>query len=278
MKQFLIKIAKKSPLVIPSIISLIPLGLLIYGYMHQSDFVASQEQVRRMVEPYGVWAPVAFIGIQIIQVIITPISHYTVGLAGGFIFGPIYGTILNLVGRIIGHTCAFAISRYLARPLLRWGLPHKSLEKYDKYVGGSGFYLFMAYWLPFFPDDELSYIAGSSKMRWGRFMVANLFCQFGGGVALAYAGAGVFRGLFAYVMLFGSLVAGCAWFWLIRRNDKAKQQTILKHNDFGIPVVLTISLHKEHSTREDESCALSLLGLLLWQRQGAGRTLYFDGF
>jgi uncharacterized membrane protein YdjX (TVP38/TMEM64 family) len=226
MKQFLLRVAKKSPLIVLSIISLIPLGLLIYGYLHQSDFIASQEQVRRLVEPYGVWAPLAFIAIQIVQVIITPISHYTVGLAGGFIFGPIYGTVLNLVGRIIGHTCAFAISRYAARPVLRWVLPHDSLAKYDKYVGGSGFYLFMAFWLPFFPDDELSYIAGSSKMPWGRFILANFFGQFGGGVALAYAGAGVFRGVFAYVMIFGSLIGGCASFWLIRRRDKMKKAVI----------------------------------------------------
>jgi uncharacterized membrane protein YdjX (TVP38/TMEM64 family) len=224
MKQFLIKIARKSPLVILSIISLIPLGLLIYGYMHQSDFVTSQEQVRRMVESYGVWAPLAFVAIQIIQIIITPINHYSVGLAGGFIFGPVYGTFLNLVGRIIGHTAAFTISRYLARPVLKWLLPNRSLAKYDKYVGGSGFYLFMAYWLPFFPDDELSYIAGSSRMPWDRFMLANIFGQFGGGVALAYAGAGVGLDFFAYVAIFGSLIAGCLCFWLIRKRDKVKQE------------------------------------------------------
>jgi len=217
------KIIKKAPLLILSIISLVPLGLLIYGYMHQGDFLASQEAVRQKVEPYGAWAPVAFVVIQIIQVIITPISHYTVGLAGGFIFGPVYGTFLNLIGRIIGHTAAFIIAHYLGRPLLRLGLSEKSLAKYDRYIGGSGFFLFLAYWLPFFPDDELSYIAGFSKMSWRRFMIANVFGQVGGSVSLAFAGAGVFRGFFPYAMLFGSLIAGCVCFWLIRRWDKQQQ-------------------------------------------------------
>ena len=215
---------KKFPLVIFSIISLIPLAFLIYGYTHQDAFIASQEAVRAQVEPYGVWAPLAFVVLQIIQVIVTPISHYSVGLGGGFIFGPFYGTLLNLVGRMIGHTAAFAISRYAVRPLLRRFIPNQAFNKYDKYVGGSGFYLFAAYWLPFFPDDELSYIAGSSKMPWGRFMLANFFGQFGGAVALAYAGAGVLLDPLAYALIFASLIGGCLCFWLIRRSDKGKQE------------------------------------------------------
>ena len=215
-------ILKRFPLLILSIISLIPLGLLIYGYLHQGDFLASQEAVRQRVEPYGAWAPVAFILIQVVQVIITPISHYTVGLAGGFIFGPVYGTFLNLIGRIIGHTAAFTISHYVGRPLLKYFVSEKALSRYDKYVGGSGFFLFLAYWLPFFPDDELSYVAGISKMRWRRFMIANVLGQVGGSVSLAYAGAGVFKGILPYAMLLGSLAAGCVWFWFIRRSDKAK--------------------------------------------------------
>ena len=213
-------ILTKFPLVILSIISLVPLGLLIYGYMNQGDFLASQEAVRQKVQPYGAWAPVAFIAIQIIQVIITPISHYTVGLAGGFIFGPVYGTFLNLIGRIIGHTANFVIAHYLGRPLIKWGISRESMAKYDRYVGGSGFFLFMAYWLPFFPDDELSYLSGFSTMSWRRFMIANIFGQVGGSVSLAYAGAGEFRGFFPYAMLFGSLLGGCACFWIIRRWDR----------------------------------------------------------
>lgn len=214
------KILKKFPLLILTIISLIPLGLLIYGYLHQGEFLASQEAVRQRVQPYGAWAPLAFIVIQVIQVIITPINHYTVGLAGGFIFGPVYGSFLNLIGRIIGHTAAFAISHYVARPLLKYFVSDKAFARYDKYVGGSGFFLFLAFWLPFFPDDELSYIAGTSKMPWRRFMIANVFGQFGGGISLAYAGAGMFPGVLAYVIILGSLAIGSAWFWLIRRSDK----------------------------------------------------------
>ena len=49
---------KRYPLLIFSIISLLPLALLVYGYFHQDQFLASQEIVKNMVEPYGklAWA------------------------------------------------------------------------------------------------------------------------------------------------------------------------------------------------------------------------------
>jgi uncharacterized membrane protein YdjX (TVP38/TMEM64 family)/rhodanese-related sulfurtransferase len=41
------------------------------------------------------------------------------GLAGGALFGPLYGTILNLVGAILGATGAFLVARYLAADWVR---------------------------------------------------------------------------------------------------------------------------------------------------------------
>lgn len=209
---------KRWSLLILTIVSLVPLVLLVYGYAHQGQFFASQEHIRHMLLPFGIWAAVLFVGLQILQVVITPINHYSIGLAGGFIFGPLYGSLLNVIGRIIGHTAAFAISRYAARPLLKKGLSDETIANYDRWIGGSGFILFLAYWLPFFPDDELSYIAGASKMSWKKFMTANVFGQFGGSIGLAYAGAGVVHDPRAYIILGISLIGGCASFWFIKKT------------------------------------------------------------
>jgi uncharacterized membrane protein YdjX (TVP38/TMEM64 family) len=45
--------------------------------------------------------------------------------------------------------------------------------------------------LPFFPDDELSYLAGISGMGFVPFLLANIFGHVGGSWSLAYVGAGV---------------------------------------------------------------------------------------
>jgi uncharacterized membrane protein YdjX (TVP38/TMEM64 family) len=36
------------------------------------------------------------------------------GLAGGVLSGPLWGTVLNLIGATLGATAAFLVARYLA--------------------------------------------------------------------------------------------------------------------------------------------------------------------
>ena len=90
---------------------LIPIILIILGYVFPSVFFSNQEKIRGYILSYGSWAPLAFILLQIVQVVLTPISHYTVGLVGGFVFGVWYGFIYNLIGKVIGTLIAFYLCR-----------------------------------------------------------------------------------------------------------------------------------------------------------------------
>ena len=114
------------------LLTIIPLLLLILGYIYPSTFFSSQEQIRSFVEPYGIFAPIIFIILQILQVVLTPISHYVVGLAGGFIFGTWYGFILNWVGRVIGTLIAFYLGRKFGRKIIKRVVKQNNLKKYDK--------------------------------------------------------------------------------------------------------------------------------------------------
>lgn len=200
------------------VLGLLPLiVLLAWGYFYPSSFFTNQERIRDFVNGYGIWAPVALIAIQILQVILTPISHYAVGIAGGFIFGTWYGFLYNYIGRVVGHTIAFFLSRTIGRPIVERLVKPETLAKYDKFWDrGGSFILFLVYYLPLFPDDEISYIAGTSKMRLGPFMAANLLGQVGGSLALAYLGAGVQLNTITFGIVFlitGGLSIIFAWIW-----------------------------------------------------------------
>lgn len=83
------------------ILTIVPIILIILGYIFPSTFFSSQESIRNFVSQFGVFAPIVFIILQILQVVLTPISHYTVSIAGGFIFGLWYGFIYNYIGRVL---------------------------------------------------------------------------------------------------------------------------------------------------------------------------------
>jgi len=173
------------------LLAIIPIILLILGYVFPSSFFSSQEQIRSFIEPFGVWAPLIFMVINILQVVITPFSHYVVGIAGGFLFGTWLGFLYNWVGRVIGTLIAFWLGRKFGRKIIKHLVKQEKLRKYDSFVDKGKFVLFLMYFLPLFPDDELSYFAGFSSMKARIFIPLMILGHASGSLSLAYIGNGI---------------------------------------------------------------------------------------
>lgn len=173
------------------LITFIPIILIILGYFFPSSFFSSQEAIRAYVLSFGIFAPLVFILLQIIQVVITPISHYAVSIAGGFIFGLWEGFLYNWIGRVVGTLIAFYLARIIGRTIVTKFVKSKTIAKYDKIFEKGKFILFLAYFLPLFPDDELSYLAGLSSMKSKVFIPIMMLGHIGGSLALSYVGEGI---------------------------------------------------------------------------------------
>jgi uncharacterized membrane protein YdjX (TVP38/TMEM64 family) len=173
------------------VLTIIPILLIVLGYIYPSSFFSSQERIRSFIEPYGVLAPLMFVVLQIVQVVLAPISHYAVGLAGGFIFGTWYGFILNWTGRVIGALIAFYLGRRYGRKIIQRVVKQETLDKYDRLFAKGKLVLFLMFFLPLFPDDELSYLAGFSSMSAGAFIPIMLLGHIGGSLGLAILGSGL---------------------------------------------------------------------------------------
>ena len=155
----------KTKSIIWYLLAVIPILLLILGYVFPSSFFSNQEQLRSFVNSYSIFAPIIFIIIQILQVVLTPISHYVVGIAGGFLFGTWLGFLYNWIGRVIGTFIAFYLGRKFGRKIIKHLVKEETLRKYDKVFEKGKTILFLMYLLPLFPDDELSYLAGFSSIK-----------------------------------------------------------------------------------------------------------------
>ena len=164
---------------------------IILSLAAPQNFSATQNIWQNKIATFGILAPLAFILLQALQVIVAPISHYGVGMLGGFLYGPYLGTLLNWIGRIIGHVGAFFIARLAGRGIAEKYVDPDTLKQYDKYLSNKSFVLFLCYFLPVFPDDEMSYLTGLSKMPLKQFLTANIFGHIGGSLGLAYIGSGI---------------------------------------------------------------------------------------
>jgi uncharacterized membrane protein YdjX (TVP38/TMEM64 family) len=207
------------------VITLIPIAGLVLSLTDPKEFHDVQLLWRDRIAAFGMWGPVAFVILQILQVVITPISHYTVGAIGGFLYGPYWGGLLNWIGRMIGHSIAFFLAHKFGRKVVDKFVDEKTMAHFDRYVAGEqnglslqSFILFLIYFLPLFPDDEISYIVGISKMRYRTFLVANLFGQVGGSLSLAYLGSGLSTQDALFWVLFISTLAGFPLIWILQRR------------------------------------------------------------
>ncbi|WP_320129272.1 TVP38/TMEM64 family protein [uncultured Sphaerochaeta sp.] len=150
----------------------------IYG-IHKGIFT-SQKAMMAFLAPYGVWGPLLFVLLQLVQVII-PIIPGAMGCAAGvLIFGPFIGFIYNYIGICIGSILAFLISRKYGMIIVK---SMASQKVYDKYIGwlekGKMYErLFaIAIFLPMAPDDFLCYLSGLTKMSLKKFTLIIILCK-----------------------------------------------------------------------------------------------------
>ena len=206
------------------LLTCIPIVLLILGYIFPSQFFGNQETIRDFVNQFGIFAPLAFIVLQILQVVITPFSHYAVSIAGGFIFGTWQGFIYNWIGRVIGTAIAFYLGRYLGRKIIKHVVKEETIKKYDYYFDKGKILLFLAYFLPVFPDDELSYLAGFSAISPRIFLPLMAVGHISGSLALAYVGNGI-QSVKEPMFIILSLITliGGIWFVLHYRKNIINQ-------------------------------------------------------
>jgi uncharacterized membrane protein YdjX (TVP38/TMEM64 family) len=92
-------------------------------------------------------------------------------LAGGAIFGPVFGTILNLFGATLGAACAFLITRHL---LYDW-FNQKKGDKLNRLINGveKRGWLFIALLrlFPIIPFNLVNYGLGITNIKFSLYLI-----------------------------------------------------------------------------------------------------------
>lgn len=166
----LIKIKSLKGRLALAFVILIPVAIFIFGFL-VPESIFGREAIQSFILKFGVFSVLALILLQILQVLIPPLDHNVIQFIGGFIFGPWIGFLYNYIGRILGSIIAFLIAQKYGRQFMEKVIPEDDIKKYDKVWSKSLLPIFLGYWLPFFPDDIVSYLAGTSKVKFRIFMI-----------------------------------------------------------------------------------------------------------
>lgn len=139
----------------------VALGLLLVVFRRQLAFLFDVRQARAFVDGFGVWAPVVLIGLQAFQVVFAPIPGQVLGAVAGYLFGPWWGTLYNMLGITIGSTAAFWLGRRFGRAYVERIVHPDALARFDAVDDRHALAtLFVLFLVPGLPDDALCFAGG----------------------------------------------------------------------------------------------------------------------
>lgn len=167
------------------VMSVVLLAGITLAIVYREHF--NEAEIKSWFEQLGVFAPILFIAVYAIAtVFFLPGSIIT--LAGGALFGPLWGTVFNLTGATIGATLAFLVARYLASDWVKDKTGGK-LKRIIEGVEAEGWH-FVAFTrlVPLFPFNVLNYALGLTRIKLSHYILTSYICMIPGGFAYTYLG------------------------------------------------------------------------------------------
>lgn len=195
-------------------------SLSTIGYDKFSVLLSDRENIRDFVASFGPLAPLAFIGLQIMQVVISPIPGEATGFIGGYLFGAIRGFIYSTIGLTLGSWLAFSISRLFTPYVTRRLGKTKIYDKFNFIVEHQGVIIaFIFFLLPGFPKDYLCYLLGLSLMPTNVFLIIVAVGRMPGTLMLALQGSKIFDQEYAiFFILLGIALAAVIVSYMAREK------------------------------------------------------------
>lgn len=152
-------------------------------YRDQFDANALESWVKNA----GSAGPIVFMLIYVIgTVFFLPGAVLT--LAGGALFGPVFGAFYNLTAATIGAMISFLAARYLAHDWVEKKAGGR-MKQLKQGVEGEG-WKFVAFTrlVPLFPFNVLNYALGLTKIKFSHYSIATYIFMLPGAIAYTYLG------------------------------------------------------------------------------------------
>jgi uncharacterized membrane protein YdjX (TVP38/TMEM64 family) len=156
--------------------------------------VSDREQVKAFISSFGLFAPLVFIGLQILQVIFAPVPGEATGFIGGYLFGTLPGFIYSSIGLTAGSWINFLIGRFLGERFVRRTVPSQYLDRFDRIIKRQGIVVVLILFIiPGFPKDYLCLFLGLSTIPIKVFLLMTALGRMPGTFMLSIQGAFLFE-------------------------------------------------------------------------------------
>lgn len=201
------------------------LVLLVFLWLVFNVQLPSADRLRDLIASWGWAAWLAFIGIYAV-VALTPIPVTVMAVTAGLLFGVIEGTILSVIGVLIGCWGGYWLARGLGRQATAklLGSHNRTVERHLDQAGFQA--VVMLRLLPGFPYWPINYGSGAFGVGQRDFLLASGLAIIPGQVSLVAIG-----GFISTPSVLNGVIVGAAWLvvvvmtvWAYRRWNAARSE------------------------------------------------------
>ncbi len=164
------------------------------GLMTAYNWISDRDQVEQFLAAFGRGAPLVFMLLQVIQVILAPVPGEATGFIGGYLFGSLKGFVYSSLALAMGSWINFSIGRFLGKRYVRRWIPDKTLSRFDHLVQRQGvIVLFLLFVFPGFPKDYLCLFLGITAIPLKIFLLIASIGRMPGTLMLSLKGEFLFQ-------------------------------------------------------------------------------------
>ncbi len=180
---------KKASIVRPLIFGLLIAVVIAVQYFHPERYL-DKEHLGQCAASLGALLPVLYLVVWTVGPLFLPGLPIT--LAGGVLFGPVWGVVYTSVGSAMGAGLVFLVSRYLARDWVTSKLAGTRLMSLDDKVARHGWKIVaFTRLVPVFSYTLLNYAFGLTRISFWPFLAATFVCMLPVTIAFVYFSANI---------------------------------------------------------------------------------------
>lgn len=172
------------------------LTVVFFPFFSRLGDPAFQLEVEAWISSVGFAGWLVLLGLQILQVIVAFIPGGPVELIAGVLFGVVGGTAVCLVGSVIASSVIFFTVRRVGASFVERLFGKEQVLQFDFFHDNRRMetVTFLLFLIPGLPKDMLTYLAGISRVRAGRFLVISTLGRFPAIVTTATMGSTMSQG------------------------------------------------------------------------------------
>lgn len=168
------------------LVALLAIAFLVAQYLGLGE-ILRRDRLEALIARMGPWGPVVFVGLKILTVVLA-LPAVPVTFTGGYLFGPLRGTVLNVLAATTGSSLTFLIGRRLGREGVQALLPGR-LQDLDARMANRGFWVVLSLRLvPLVPYNGLNYGAGLTRLSFRDYFAGTALGMLPGAAIYTYMG------------------------------------------------------------------------------------------